>query len=197
MQSSKAWAPNLHLLEVDVCIDITWDHHLTEAEPYNLCDVMRICTVGKCGPVTLLLKHPDHPVQKANLLGITTSPHISRLEPWAFYTLATAVHQRALGGPCLATGMIGVSLQVTVRTMHMKLLLTRLQRWVVEVLVTDLANVLGVIALNVHQIVGARVGLGDAGHLATHMEGFWYALPLSPWQWDPLAKLLGTAQGTI
>ena len=48
-----------------------------------------------------------------------------------------------------------------------------------------------VIAQNVHPIVGPRVGLGDAGHLATHTEGFSYALPLGPWQSDPVAQLLG------
>ena len=40
--------------------------------------------------------------------------------------------------------------------------------------------------------MGARVGLGDDGHLATHTEGFSYALPLGRWQSDSLAQLLGT-----
>ena len=41
---------------------------------------------------------------------ITISPHISKLEPMAFYALATAVYERALGGWCLVGGMRGVSL---------------------------------------------------------------------------------------
>ena len=45
--------------------------------------------------------------------------------------------------------------------------------------------------------MGARVGLGEAGHLATRTEGFSYALPLGPWQLDPLARLLGTPHGVI
>ena len=41
------------------------------------------------------------------------------------------------------------------------------------------------------------MGLGDAGHLATHTEGFSFALALGPWQWDTLAQLMGNPQGTI
>ena len=102
------------------------------------------------------------------------------MEPTAFYALAIAVYERALGGPCLVGGMRGVSLQEVVRMVHMKLDLARLQRRVADVLVTDLAKFCDVIAQDVHPIVGARVGLGDAGHLATHTEGFSYALPLAP-----------------
>ena len=68
-----------------------------------------------------------------------------------------------------------------------------------DALITDLAKFFDVIAQDVHPIVGAHVGLyiGDASHLATHTEGFSYALPLGPWQSDTLAQLLGTPQGTI
>ena len=159
VQSGKAWGLDLHLPEADVCIDITWYRHLTEADQHTLCDVMRsppvCCTVGKRGRVTLLLKHLDQPVQEANLRGITISPHISKLEPMAFYALAIAVYERALGGPCLVGGMRGVSFQEVVRTVHMKMDLTRLQRRVVDVLVTDLAKFFDVIAQDVHPIVGA------------------------------------------
>ena len=77
--------------------------------------------------------------------------------------------------------------------MHMKLDLARLQRRVVGVLITDLAKFFDVIAQVVHSIVGAHVGLGEASHLATHTEGFSYALPLGPWQSSTLAQ--GTIQG--
>ena len=197
----KAQGPNLRLPEAEVCIDITRHRHLTEADQYTLCNVMRspqVCgTAGKRGRVTLLLNHPDQPVQEANLRGITISPHISKLEPTAFYALATTVYEQALGGPCLVGGMRGVSLQEVVRTVHMKLDLTRLQHWVVDVLVTDLAKFFDAITQDVHLIVGARVGLGDAGHVATHIEGVSYALPLGPWQSDPLAHLLAATKGTI
>ena len=153
----------------------------------------RVCTsVGKRGRVTLLLKQPDQPVQEANLRGITISPHVSKLEPTAFYAPATAIYERALGGPCLVGGMRGVSLVEVVRTVHMKLDLARLQNRVVDVLITDLAKFFDVIAQDVHPIVGARVGLGEETHLATHTEGFSYTLPLGPWQSAPLAQLLGT-----
>ena len=181
MQSGKARGPDPRLTEADVCIDISWYGHLTKADQDTLCTVMRsplvCCTVGKRGRVTLLLKHPDHPVQEANLRGITISSHISKLEPTAFYALATAIYERALGVPCLA---------------HMKLDLARLQRRVVDVLITDLAKFFDVIAQDVHPIVGAHVGLGEASHVATHTEGFSYALPLGPWQSNTLAQLLGT-----
>ena len=60
--------------------------------------------------------------------------------------------------------------------MHMKLDLARLQRRVVDGLVTDLAKFFDVIGQDTHPIPGARVGLGDANHLATHTDGFLYAL---------------------
>ena len=118
MQSGKARGPDLRLPEADVCINISWYRHLTEADQCTPCAVMRsplvCCTVGKRGHVTLLLKHPDQPVHEANLRGITISSHISKLEPTAFYALAMAIYERALGGPCLVGGMRGVSLQEVV-----------------------------------------------------------------------------------
>ena len=116
----------------------------------TLCAVMRsppVCrTVGRRGRVTLLLKNPDQPIQEANLRGITISSHISKPEPTAFYALATAKNERALGGPCLVGGMRGVSLEEVVRTVHMKLDLARLRHRVVDVLITDLAKYFGVIS---------------------------------------------------
>ena len=93
--------------------------------------------------------------------------------------------------------MRGVSLQEVVRTVHMKLDLAKLEHRVVDVLITDLAKFFDVIAQDVHPIVGARVGLGEADHLATHTEGFSYTLPLGPWQSSTLAQLLGTPHSTI
>ena len=90
-----------------------------------------------------------------------------------------------------------MSLQEVVRTVHMKLDLARLQHKVVDVLITDLAKFFDVITQDVHPIVGARVGLGEADHLATHTEGFSYTLPLGPWQSSTLAQLLGPPKGTI
>ena len=172
MQSGKARGPDLRLPEADVCIDIAWYRHLTEADQRTLCTVVRsppvTRTVGRRGRVTLLLKNPDQPVQEANLRGITISSHVSKLEPTAFYAVATAVYERALGGPCLVGGMRGISLQEVVRTVHMKLDLARLQNRIVDVLITDLAKFFDVIAQDIHPIVGARVGLGEADHLATH-----------------------------
>ena len=89
-------------------------------------------------------------------------------------------------------GMRGISLQEVVRTVHMKLDLARLQNRIVDVLITDLAKFFDVIAQDIHPIVGARVGLGEADHLATHTEGFSYTLPLGPWQSHTLTQLLGT-----
>ena len=167
----------------------------------TLCAVMRspqVCrTAGRRDRVTLLLKNPDQPIQEANLRGITISSHISKLEPTAFYALVTTIYERALGGPCLVGGMQGLSLKEVDRTVHMKLDLAKLPRCVVHVLMTDLAKFFDVIAQDVHRIVGARVGLGEAGHLATHTEGFSSALPLGPWQSSTLTQLLGTPQGTI
>ena len=142
-------------------------------------------------------KNPDVPIQEANLRGITISSHISKLEPTAFYALATAIYERALGGHCLVGGMRGVSLQEVVRTVHIKLDLASLQHRAVDVLITDLAKFFDVIAQDVNAILGARVGLGEADHLATHTEGFSFTLPLGPWQSSTLAHLLGTPQGTI
>ena len=152
----------------------------------TLCAAMRrppVCrTGGRRGRITLLLKTPNQPIEEANLQGITISSHISKLEPAAFYAPATTKNERALGGPCLVGGMRGVYLQEVVRTVHMKLDLAKFQHRVVEVLITDLAKFFDVIAQDVHPIVGTRVGLGVADHLATHTEGFSYTLPLGPWQ---------------
>ena len=81
--------------------------------------------------------------------------------------------------------------------MHMKLDLAKLQHRVVDVLITDLAKFFDMIAQDIHPIVGARVGLGEADHLATHTEGFSCTLPLGPWHSSTLAQLLGTPEGTI
>ena len=201
VQSGKGRGLDLCLPEADVCIDITWYCHPTEADQITLCGAMRsppVCrVVGKRGRVTLLLKHPDQPVQEVNLRGITISYHISKLEPMAFYALVTAVYGRALGGPCLVGGMRGVSLQEVVRPLHMKLDMARLHCRMVDVLVTDLAKFFDAIAQDVHPMVGARVGLGDESHLATHTEGFSYALPLGLGRLDSLAQLLGNPQGMI
>ena len=79
----------------------------------------------------------------------------------------------------------------------MKLDLARLQHRIVDVMIMDLAKFFDVIAQDIHPIVGARVGLGEAYHLATHTEGFSYTLPLGPWQSHTLTQLLGTPHGTI
>ena len=72
----------------------------------TLCAVVRSPpvshTVGRRGRVTLLLKNPDQPVREANLRGITISSHVSKLEPTAFYAVATAIYERHGGG--VATG---------------------------------------------------------------------------------------------
>ena len=194
VQSGKARGPDLRLRNADICI-------LMETDQKTLCTVVRSPpvsrTVGRRGRVTLLLKNPDQPVQEAKLRGITISSHVSKLEPTAFYTVATAVYERALGGPCLVGGMRGISLQEVVRTVHMKLDLARLQNRIVDVLITDLAKIFDVIAQDIHPIVGARVSLGEASHLATHTEGFSYTLPLGPRQSHTRTQLLGTPQGTI
>ena len=90
-----------------------------------------------------------------------------------------------------------MSLQEVVRTVHMKLDLAKLQHRLVDILITDLAKFFNVIAHGIHPIVGARVGQVKARHLATHLEGFSYTLPLGPWQSSTVTQLLGTPQGTI
>ena len=127
---------------------------------------------------------------------------LRRFPPWDVKSLRAAATSVGcttphLTSPHYTTPHWGASLQEVVRTVHMKLDLARLQRWVVDVLITDLAKFFDVIAQDVHPIVGAHVGLGEASHLATHTEGFLYALPLGPWQSDTLAQLLGTPPGTI
>ena len=61
VQSGKVRGPDPRLPEADVCIDITWYRHHTEANQHTLCGVMRsllvCCEVGKRGRVTLLLKN--------------------------------------------------------------------------------------------------------------------------------------------
>ena len=81
--------------------------------------------------------------------------------------------------------------------MHMRLDLAKLQHRVVDILIIDLAKFFAVIAQDVHPIVGVRVGLRKSYHLATHTEGFSYALPLGPWQSSTLTQLVGTPRGTI
>ena len=49
----------------------------------------------------------------------------------------------------------------------------------VDVLITDLAKSCDVIAQDIHPIVGARAGLGEADHLPTHTECFSCTLPLA------------------
>ena len=101
---------------------------------------------GQAWPGHAAPQAPGQLVQEANLRVNTISPHISKLEPTAFYALATAMYERALGGPCLVGGMRGVSLQEVVRTVQMKQDLARLQRGVVDVLVTNLTKFFDVIA---------------------------------------------------
>ena len=58
---------------------------------------------GKRGRVTLLLKDPSRHVEEANLWGITIYPHVSKLQPVAFYADASEVYEQALGGPYRAS----------------------------------------------------------------------------------------------
>ena len=197
VQSGKARGPDLRLPEADVCIDISWYRHLTEADQETLCAVMRspqVCrTVGKRGWVTL--PRPAHPRGEPqghhHLL-----PHV-QAGAHGFLRPGDGHIRAGPGGPCLVGGMRGVSLQEVLRTVHMKLDLAKLERRVVDVLITDLAKFFDVIAQDIHPIVSARVGLGEIGHLATHTEGFSFTLPLGPWQLSTLTQLLGTPQGTI
>ena len=57
----------------------------------------------------------------------------------------------------------------------------KLPRRVVDVLLTNLTKFFDVLVQPVQPIVGARVGLGEASHLANHTEVFSYALPLGLW----------------
>ena len=101
VQVAKARGPDLALPEAGVCIDITWHRYMSDAHQRTLCLVMcnpRIRPrVGKRGRVTLLLKDPIRPLEKANIRGITLSLHITKLERVAFYTEASRVYERALG----------------------------------------------------------------------------------------------------
>ena len=66
----------------------------------------------------------------------------------------------------------------------------------VDVLITDLVKFFDVIAQDIHPIVGARVGLGEADQRATHTEWFSYTVPLGPCQLSTLTQLLGTPEGS-
>ena len=90
-----------------------------------------------------------------------------------------------------------MSRQEVVRTVHMKLDIAKLLNRVVEVVIAYLAKFFDVIAQDVHLIVGARVGPGEAGHLATHTEGFLYTLPLGPRQSSTLRQLPRAPHATI
>ena len=90
-----------------------------------------------------------------------------------------------------------MSLHEVVRTVHMKLDLAKLGLRVVDVLNTDLARFFDEILHDVNPIVSVRVSLREAGHLAKHTEGFWYALSQGPRHWSTLTQLLGIPQGTI
>ena len=63
VQCAKARGPHLRLPEADVCINISWYRHQTEADHMTLNAIMRsppLCrTVGRRGRVTLLVKYPD------------------------------------------------------------------------------------------------------------------------------------------
>ena len=67
----------------------------------------------------------------------------------------------------------------------------------VHILITDLAKFFHVIAQDIPPMMSARVGLGEASHLATPMEGFSYTLPLGPSQSSTLGNLLWRPQRTI
>ena len=82
---------------------------------------------------------PQRP-EPPNLRGITVSPHISKLEPVAFYAEASQVHEQAPGGPYIVGGMKSISLYEIVCIVHMMLDLVCLRGQVVDVLITDLAK---------------------------------------------------------
>ena len=174
----KARGLGVRLPEADVCIDISWYRHLAEADPYALCGVMRsrpvCCTMGKSGRVTLLLKHPDKPVQEANLWGITISSHIFKLEATALYALATAICEPLGARPSLEVCGGGVPPGGSPNGAH-EARPSQASAPMVDMPVTDLAKFFDVTAHDINPIVGARVGLGDASHLATNLEGFLYA----------------------
>ena len=201
VQSGKACGPDIRLPEADVCIDITWYRHLTEADQVAPCAVLRSLpvnrSVGWRGRVTLLLKNPDQPVQEAKLRQKTISSLLSNLGPTAFYAVARAIYEWARGGFCLLRGMQEISLPEGVCTVHMRWVLAMLQHCIVDVLITDLAKFLDMIVQDIHPIVESQVGLGEADHLAGHTEAFSYTSALGPWQSSTLAQLLGTPGGPI
>ena len=153
--------------------------------------------VGKRGRATLLLKDPSRLVEEANICGITVSPHLSKVEPVAFYSEASQVYERALGGPFLVGGMKGTSLHEVARAVHRTLDMARLGGQMVDVLIGDLAKYFDDMAQDGHPVVGSLVVLGTTNHLSAHTEGNKYTMPLETLLSRMLQRHLGIPQGTI
>ena len=169
VQLGKARGPELALPGTDICIDIPrYRHRCTLCRV--MCDPRVHRKVGKRGRVTHLLNDVSGAVDEANPWGITISPHISKLEPMAFYATASQVYKRAFEGPFLVKGMKGISLHEVVPTIHMTLDLAHLLKQVVDVLISDVAKCFDVIAHDMHPLVGSHIGLGTGDHNFAHTD---------------------------
>ena len=65
---------------------------------------------GQAGAGYLALEKPGAAGPRGEPPGDNHLLPVSKLEPTAFYAVATAVYERALGGPCLVGSMRGISL---------------------------------------------------------------------------------------
>ena len=165
MASGKAFGRDLTNDDGHISIDISWYRHLPPADIDNLYSALESGPVkqylGKTGKVVLLVKKPKKPVTPANLRGITLAPHISKVEPTAYYdTRDREVYNRVQGGPYIVGGMRRVSIVVVVRItlfVHDMAMMAGISH---DILLLDDEKYFDGLAQDGHPLIGAHIGLG-------------------------------------
>jgi hypothetical protein len=104
MPRGRARGRDVYLKNGPVHIDICWYQQIGREDQEKLCRVLETPEVhgklGKEGRVSLLVKKDHLPAAKGNLRGITIAPHISKLQPSAYYADEGWRHTRGpWGGP--------------------------------------------------------------------------------------------------
>ena len=198
----KALSRDLTNDDGHIYIDISWYKHLSPRDVDDLCNALESWPakeyLGKTRQVVLLVKKPKKPVTPANLRGITLAPHISKVEPTAYFdTRDQEVYERVLGGPYIVGGMKGVLIVEVIRItlfVHNMAMMAGVSH---DILLLDDEKYFDRLAQDGHALIGAHIGLGTDRELRNQTTGYQYIIPLGAWEPPVVSMGAGVPQGSL
>ena len=185
-----------------VHLDIAWYQQIAEEDQEILCKVLERPEVqealGKEGQVSLLVKKDHLPAAKGNLRGITIAPHISKLQPSAYYAeRGMQAYEKALGGPLMVEGVKRVSMVEVVMKVMMPIDIAIITDTVVDIAISDRSQYYDNIPQDAHPEVGEAIGLGTKEELQRYTEGYSAVVPLGEHETLPMPMGKGVPQGSV